>query len=164
MFLRMKIAAIAYNPIMANRPGSLRLMNRSEWGNGDNHLHKIWWFRHLPQKVGLWKGHLMNWLTMFLNLQRAAYPLGSDQPLVQTNVDLAGWFTFEVYAPPGTTQVTINVSTGRGVAGPALAGRGPAAAGVAPVTGLGDVAGFVCAPCRRWDTAYCICSPRVKML
>jgi len=99
-------------PLLTNAP---RQMNRSEWGNGDNHLHKIWWFRHMPQKVGLWKGHLMNWLTMFLNLQRASYPLGSDQTLVQTNVDLAGWFTFEVYAPPGTTQVTINVSAGRGV-------------------------------------------------
>jgi len=99
-------------PLLTNAP---RMMNSSDWGNGVNHLHKLWWFGHMPQKVGLHRGHMMNWLTMYLNLQHASYPVGSHQTIEQTGVDLAGWFTFEVYAPPGTTQVTINVSAGRGV-------------------------------------------------
>jgi hypothetical protein len=99
-------------PLMTNAP---RLMNCSEWGNGVNAEHKIWWFKHMPQKVGLRRGHLMNWLTMLLNLQRAAYPLGSDQTLSEPEADLAGWFAFEVYAPPGTTEVRIDVTTGRSV-------------------------------------------------
>ena len=99
-------------PLMTNAP---RLMNRSEWGNGVNHLHKIWWFKHMPQKVGLWRGRLMNWLTYYLNLNRASYPVGSHQELQQDNVDLAGWFTFEIFAPPGTTQITMQVNAGRGV-------------------------------------------------
>ena len=96
-------------PLLTNAP---RMINKAEWGNGVNHLHKNWWFYHMPQKVGLHNGHLMNWLTYFFNLNKASYPIGSDDSIVQTNVDLAGWFTFEVYAPPGTTQVTFEVETG----------------------------------------------------
>jgi hypothetical protein len=98
-------------PVLTNPP---RMMNTSEWGNGVNHLHKIWWFQHMPQKVGLHRGHLMNWMTYYLDLNRASYPLGATQ-LTQNDVDLAGWFAFEVYAPPGTTQITCTVNAGRGV-------------------------------------------------
>ena len=99
-------------PLLTNAP---RLMNNAEWGMGVNHLHKNWWFQHMPQKVGLHNGHLMNWLTYYLNLNNASYPIGSDSPIVQTNVDLAGWFSFELFVPPGSTQVTFNVDSGRPV-------------------------------------------------
>lgn len=99
-------------PHLTNAP---RWINASEWGSGINHLHKIWWFSRMPQKVGLWRGHLMNWLTYYLNLNRASYPIGSHTAIVQTNVDLAGWFAFEIYAPPDTTQITVQVTAGRPV-------------------------------------------------
>jgi hypothetical protein len=30
-----------------------RLVNKSEWGNGDMRLHHIWWLNHLPKTVGI---------------------------------------------------------------------------------------------------------------
>jgi hypothetical protein len=46
---------------------------------------------------------------------KAAYPVGSDQPLQMDDVDLRGWYAFEFYAPPGTTQVLINARAGTNV-------------------------------------------------
>ena len=57
----------------------------------------------------LYRGHLNNWITYGWNWWTASYPIGSDQVLTQS-CDLAGWFTYQIQAPPGTTQLTVQVT------------------------------------------------------
>lgn len=96
-------------------PSDPRLMNNSDWGGGGDTAHMSWWFDHFPRSAEIHNGHICNWLTTFLNLWQASYPIGSDQTLVQTNCDLKGWFSYEIQAPPGTTQVLVQASTAQPV-------------------------------------------------
>ncbi|MEW6358112.1 MAG: hypothetical protein AB1696_17395 [Planctomycetota bacterium] len=41
--------------------GKKRLVNCTEWGNGDCREHHRWWFRHLPRASGRTDGKLNNW-------------------------------------------------------------------------------------------------------
>lgn len=92
--------------------GPARSMNCSEWGGGVNHKHKIWWFKHFPQKVGLHRGQMMNWLCVYLNPAKAAHPIGVGETITQEDVDFAGFFPFSFELPAGTTQAVVKVTTG----------------------------------------------------
>lgn len=89
-----------------------RSMTCADWGNGVNYKHKIWFFKHMPEKVGLRRGHMMNWITKYMNFNIAAYPIGSHETIRQEDVDLAGFFSFEMKVPEGTTQLVVRVKTG----------------------------------------------------
>lgn len=41
--------------------GKKRLVDCSEWGNGDIREHHKWWFQHLPKASGRTDGNLNNW-------------------------------------------------------------------------------------------------------
>lgn len=41
--------------------GPSRLVNCTEWGNGDIREHHLWWLRHLPHVSGVQKGIANNW-------------------------------------------------------------------------------------------------------
>lgn len=48
--------------------GKKRLVNCSEWGNGDIRLHHKWWLKHLPHASGRARdGKLANWWTYIAN-------------------------------------------------------------------------------------------------
>jgi len=53
-----------------NLTGKRRLVNCTEWGDGDMAKHHLWWFAHFPKAAGLdADGFLQNWwgyLTVFL--------------------------------------------------------------------------------------------------
>ena len=85
-------------------------MNTRFWGGGVNYNHKQWFFYHAPMRYGIYKGHLMNWMTLFFNLNTAAYPITPGETLKQ-EVDPSGWFTFRVHAPAGTTAVVFRVES-----------------------------------------------------
>ena len=89
-----------------------RTMTCADWGGGVNYKHKIWFFHHMPRKVGLHRGHMMNWITKYMNPNIAAYPIGSHEQVRQEDVDLAGFFSFEMNVPEGTTQLVVRVNTG----------------------------------------------------
>jgi len=89
-----------------------REMTCADWGNGVNYKHKIWFLHHMPERVGLRRGHMMNWITKYLNFNHAAYPIGSHETIRQEDVDLAGFFSFEMKVPEGTTQLVVRVKTG----------------------------------------------------
>ncbi len=44
-----------------NFQGITRLVDCSEWGNGDMRAHHKWWFRHLPKAAGSTQGIANNW-------------------------------------------------------------------------------------------------------
>ncbi len=44
-----------------NLTGKKRLVDCSEWGDGDIRAHHKWWFRHLPKAPGRTDGKLNNW-------------------------------------------------------------------------------------------------------
>lgn len=85
-------------------------MNTRFWGGGVNFNQKQWLFYHAPQRYGLYRGHLMNWLTLFLNVNTAAWPITPGEELAQ-QVDPRGWFNFRVHAPEGTTAVVFRVKS-----------------------------------------------------
>jgi len=39
----------------------VRLVEASEWGGGDIHLHHLWWLKHLPKTAGRTQGVANNW-------------------------------------------------------------------------------------------------------
>lgn len=41
--------------------GNPRMVDCSEWGNGDIRLHHLWWFRHFPHIIGESKAVSHNW-------------------------------------------------------------------------------------------------------
>ena len=41
--------------------GPSRLVNCTEWGNGDTRKHHLWWFSHVPHFAGEQKGIANNW-------------------------------------------------------------------------------------------------------
>ena len=104
----------SYAPGWLRYPNMLKYppvaMNTRYWGGGVNANQKQWLFYHAPQRYGLYRGHLMNWLTIFLNLNTAAYPMTPGETLVQ-EVDPRGWFTFQVHAPAGTTAVVFRAES-----------------------------------------------------
>ena len=89
-----------------------RTMTCADWGGGINYKHKIWFLNHMPRRVGLRRGHMMNWHTKYLNVNKAAYPIGSDTPISQRDVDMAGFFAFEANIPEDATQVVFRVEAG----------------------------------------------------
>ncbi len=44
-----------------NLPGNSRVVDCSEWGNGDMRAHHLWWFRHFPHGTGETDGVANNW-------------------------------------------------------------------------------------------------------
>jgi hypothetical protein len=44
-----------------NRAGEPRIVDRSEWGDGQIRLHHLWWFRHFPHITGASNGIAHNW-------------------------------------------------------------------------------------------------------
>lgn len=92
-----------------------RLVFGREWGLTDESNNEFgfswWWWNHFPQQMGTYRGKLNNWMTYAWNWNTASYPIGSDQPLLLDDIDLAGWFTYQIYAPPGTTQVVLHISS-----------------------------------------------------
>jgi hypothetical protein len=55
-----------------NLTGKRRLVDCSEWGNGDIREHHKWWFRHLPKAPGRTDGKLNNWWCYIVDFNR--YP------------------------------------------------------------------------------------------
>ena len=51
-------------------PGRTRMVDCSEWGNGDIRLHHIWWYRHLPHVDGETHGVLNNWWAYVIDPNR----------------------------------------------------------------------------------------------
>ena len=105
-------------PFLTNAP---RLMTNADWAFGrkfkgeiaaDDETFQKWWWNHIPRYVGLRRGHINNWLSYVLNPWKASYPVGSGCQVTQKNIDLRGWFSYQIYAPPGTTQITVNVTSG----------------------------------------------------
>jgi hypothetical protein len=41
--------------------GKPRIVDKSDWGNGDIRLHHLWWFRHMPHITGETNGIANNW-------------------------------------------------------------------------------------------------------
>lgn len=99
-------------PDNTNAPS--RMISMSDWGGGDDNF-QAWWWNHVPRFGGFQRGRINNWLTYAWNQMKAAYPVGSDQPVQMNNVDLRGWYAFEFYAPPGTTQMVISARAGTNV-------------------------------------------------
>jgi len=101
-----------YPHSLTNAP---RVIHGREWGLRDEANNEYgfgwWWWNHFPQQLGLYRGHLNNWMTYAWNWNTAAYPLGADQPLHLNDFDLAGWFSFRVCVPPGATQVTFTATS-----------------------------------------------------
>jgi hypothetical protein len=44
-----------------NFQGTTRIVNCSEWGNGDMRAHHKWWYKHLPNAPGQTRGISNNW-------------------------------------------------------------------------------------------------------
>jgi len=44
-----------------------RLVDSSEWGNGDTRAHHLWWFRHLPHSSGETDGISNHWWEYIVN-------------------------------------------------------------------------------------------------
>ncbi len=101
-----------YPQSLTNAP---RLIQGREWDLCDESMDETgfswWWWNHFPQQVGIYRGKLNNWMTYAWDWNTASYPLGADQRPVLTDLDLAGWFTYQIYAPPGTTQVTVQITS-----------------------------------------------------
>lgn len=98
-----------------------RIMNNSDWAEGrkwkgkiaaDDETYQSWWWNHIPRKMGIHRGHICNWITYSLNPWHASWPIGSDYPCVQNDVDLRGWCSYQIYVPPGTTSVLIHATAG----------------------------------------------------
>lgn len=104
----------SYAPGWLRYPDMLKVpptkMNARYWGGGVNPNHKQWLFYHAPQRYGLYRGHLMNWLTYLFNLNTAAYPLEPGATLSQ-EIDPRGWCNFQVHAPAGTTAIVFRVQS-----------------------------------------------------
>ena len=98
-----------------NTNAPMRMVSCSDWNCGGDERYQEWWWGHIPRYKGLSKGRINNWLSYVLNPMKASYPIGSDQPLIMDDVDLRGWYTYEIYAPPGTTQITVRATTGTNV-------------------------------------------------
>jgi len=107
-------------PVMTNPP---RFMNNYDWSWGrtlngkidaNDTTFQLWWWNHIPRYLGFTRGHLNNWLTYAWNPWKASYPLGAGVH-TQRATDLRGWFSYELYCPPGTTQMTVSVQCGRPV-------------------------------------------------
>lgn len=105
-------------PVMTNAP---RWINNEEWAYGrtwngeiaaNDETFQLWWWHHVPRKMGLHRGRLCNWITYALNPWHASWPIGSDHTCVQYDVDLRGWSSYQVYVPEGTTSVVIRAETG----------------------------------------------------
>lgn len=114
-------------PLMTN---AARWMNNSDWSTYsspytyEDDRFQMWQWNHVPRYMGsqfanpvdrFRKGHMNNWLSYVFNHNYAGYPLGSHQLLIHTNTDLRGWFSYRIYAPPGTTQIYIHATAGRSV-------------------------------------------------
>lgn len=50
--------------------GEARMVNCSEWGDGDARAHKLWWLSHLPHQVGSANGISFQWWQYILDPQR----------------------------------------------------------------------------------------------
>ncbi len=56
-------------PVLESPP---RLVDCSEWGNGDIRKHHLWWFNHLPHGAGSYDGLSQNWWEYVIDPNRAA--------------------------------------------------------------------------------------------
>ncbi|MCX7002261.1 MAG: hypothetical protein NTV22_03190 [bacterium] len=101
-----------YPQSLTNPP---RLVQGREWNLRDESNNEFgfssWWWNHFPQQMGTYRGKLNNWVTYAWDWNTASYPIGSDQSPPLADIDLAGWFTYQIYAPPGTTQVTVQITS-----------------------------------------------------
>lgn len=50
-----------------NLTGQRRMVNASEWGNGDTREHHKWWLKHLPKTAGRRNGIHNNWWQYIMN-------------------------------------------------------------------------------------------------
>lgn len=114
-------------PLMTN---AARWMNNADWSTYaspftyEDDRFQMWWWNHLPRYMGsqfanpvdrFRKGHMNNWLSYIWNHNAVGFPIGSHQLITHTNTDLRGWFSYRIYAPPGTTQIYIHATAGRNV-------------------------------------------------
>jgi hypothetical protein len=58
--------------------GDTRMVDCTEWGNGDIRLHHLWWFQHFPYLPGESNGRLHNWWE---------YVIRVDSPALQRILD-----------------------------------------------------------------------------
>ncbi len=113
------VLSTADNWISPHYPHSLtnppRIIQGREWGLTDEGNNEFgfswWWWNHFPMGMGTYRGKLNHWMTYAWNWNTASLPLGADQPLVLDDIDLAGWFTYQIYAPPGTTQIVVQMTS-----------------------------------------------------
>ncbi|MCX7846719.1 MAG: hypothetical protein N2595_01610 [bacterium] len=114
-------------PLMTNTP---RFMNNADWFTYsspyayEDDKFQMWWWNHIPRYMGssfanpanrFRKGHMNNWLSYLWNHNHVGFPIGSHQLVSHQNTDLRGWFSYRIYAPPGTTQIYIHATAGRAV-------------------------------------------------
>jgi hypothetical protein len=53
-----------------NFTGQERVVDCSEWGNGDTRLHHVWWFKHMPHITGSADGISYNWWEYIIDPNR----------------------------------------------------------------------------------------------
>lgn len=114
-------------PLLTN---AARWMNKDDWGHYaspytyEDDRYQMWWWNHVPRYMGtafanpanrFRKGHMNNWLSYLWNHNAVGYPIGSHQLVSHSGTDLRGWFSYRIYAPPGTTQIYIHATAGRSV-------------------------------------------------
>lgn len=112
-------SVLCYADRWKNFPDNLdaapEMLNADAWNYRGDEGFQTWLWQHIPRYVGFRRGRMNNWLTYVWNPMKVAYPLAPDTELVMTNLDLHGWYTFSVTAPPGTTQIVVNAEAGTDV-------------------------------------------------